>query len=179
MQSNQNRALRRDDWLLAGLDALATHGPQSLRAAKLARTLGVTTGSFYWHFDSVDVFRAELLVYWKEEVVERLISEARAASDDPSQVLAEIRKRILESGAHRYDSAMRRWAGTDDCVLETVRRADEVRGAFLTDMLRASGVNAAEARERASLIGAAWRGSVDDPGGPDSRMQLIRLASGK
>jgi AcrR family transcriptional regulator len=176
--SNQNQALRRDDWLLAGLDALANRGPQSLRAAKLARTLGVTTGSFYWHFDSVDVFRAELLVYWKEEVVERLICAAKAASDDPKQVLAEIRKRILESGAHRYDSAMRRWAESDGCVLETVRRADEVRGAFLTDMLRASGVSAGEASERARLIGAAWRGSIDDSGEPDSRMQLIRLAAG-
>ena len=175
---NQNRALRRDNWLLAGLDALANYGPQSLRAAKLARTLGVTTGSFYWHFDSVGAFQAELLGYWKEEVVERLICEAKAASEDPKQVLAEPRKRILQSGAHRYDSAMRRWARTDDCVLETVRHADEVRGAFLTDVLTASGVNAGEASERARLIGAAWRGSVDDPGEPESRMQLVRLAAG-
>jgi AcrR family transcriptional regulator len=177
--SNQSQALRRDDWLLAGMDALANDGAESLRAAKLARTLGVTTGSFYWHFDSVDLFRAELLAYWKEQVVERLISEAKAASEDPKQVLAEIRRRILESGAHRYDSAMRRWARTDDCVLETVRRADEVRAAFLTDMLRAGGMSAGEASERARLIGAAWRGSIDDSGEPDSRMQLIRLAAGR
>ena len=32
-----------------------------------------------------------------------LIRAAKASAQEPAQVLAELRKRILESGAHRYD----------------------------------------------------------------------------
>ncbi|MFN3661424.1 TetR family transcriptional regulator [Yoonia sp.] len=39
-----------EDWLMAGFRALASHGPSALRAAALARDLGTTKGSFYWHF---------------------------------------------------------------------------------------------------------------------------------
>ena len=75
MEANQNRTLGRDDWFLAGLEMLADGGPPLLRAAKLARILGVTTGSFYWHFRSVADFQTELLEYWKEDVVGACVAE--------------------------------------------------------------------------------------------------------
>jgi AcrR family transcriptional regulator len=177
MEPNQNRTLGKDDWLLAGLEALAEGGPQLLRAAKVARRLGVTTGSFYWHFRSVADFRAELLEYWKEGVVVALIRDARAGAQEPAQILADLRRRILESGAHRYDAAMRTWARADPRVRDTVACADEIRGTFLAEMLRKSGLSEEEARDRASLIGAAWRGSLDDVGDPDYRMKLVGLAA--
>ncbi len=177
MEPNGNHALGKDDWFLAGLEALADGGPELLKAAKIARTLGVTTGSFYWHFRSVPDFRTGLLEYWKECVVVALIREARAGEQEPAQILANLRKRILESGAHRYDAAMRAWAGADPSVQETVARADEIRGTFLLEMLRKSGLSEEEARDRASLIAAAWRGSLDDARGPEYRMKLIELAA--
>ena len=47
---------------------------------------------------------------------------------------------------------------------------------FLEETLRKSGLSIQEARDRASLIGAAWRGSrnLDDP---DYRMKLIGIAA--
>lgn len=168
--------LGREDWFRVGLEALGQSGPAALKAAKLARMLGVTTGSFYWHFAGVAEFRSGLLAYWKEDVIVGLIHAAQASSEEPSQVLAELRKRILRSGAHRYDAAMRNWARTDLQAWDTVERADEIRASFLTETLRKSGMNASEARDRANLIGAAWRGSqgLDDP---EYRMKLIGLAA--
>ena len=159
-----------------GLETLAENGPEALKAARLARRLGVTTGSFYWHFGCVADFQSELLEYWKEGVVVGLIDAAKANTEGPAQVLAEIRKRILESGAHRYDAAMRIWALTDPQVGDTLRDTDEVRATFLEETLRKSGLSSQEARDRASLIGAAWRGSrnLDNP---EYRMKLIGIAA--
>lgn len=161
-----------------GLETLAENGPEALKAARLARRLGVTTGSFYWHFGCVADFQSELLEYWKEGVIAGLIDEAKAKANaqKPAKVLIELRKRILESGVHRYDAAIRIWARTDPRVRDTLRDTDEVRATFLEETLRKSGLSKQEARDRASLIGAAWRGSrdLDDS---DYRMKLIGIAA--
>jgi AcrR family transcriptional regulator len=179
MEPNQNQTLGKDNWFLAGLEALADGGPELLKAAKIARMLGVTTGSFYWHFRSVPDFRTELLEYWQECVVVALIREARAAEQDPALILAHLRKRILKSGAHPYDAAMRVWAEADPAVRETVACADAIRGTFLVEMLSKSGLSEEEARDRAGLIAAAWRGSLGDVRGPKYRLKLIGLAAAK
>lgn len=175
MAATRKPKLSREDWLRAGLDALVEGGPEQLKAARLARRLGVTTGSFYWHFQDLGEFQSELLEYWKEDVVGGLIRTAKASAQEPAQVLAALRTFILESGAHRYDTAMREWARSDPLVRETVEKADDVRAIFLAETLRAGGMSEEHARDRANLIGAAWRGS-QELADPDYRMKLIRLA---
>jgi AcrR family transcriptional regulator len=176
MDQNQTSTLGREDWFSTGLEALVEGGPEALKAARLARVLGVTTGSFYWHFQCVADFRSGLLEYWREDVVIGLIRAAQASAEEPAQVLAELQKRVLAREAHRYDSAMRRWALTDPAVQDTLRSADDVRARFLVEALQDSGMSEEDARDRANLIGAAWRGS-QDVGDPDYRMKLIGIAA--
>ena len=148
---------------------------EQLKAARLARRLGVTTGSFYWHFQGLAEFRSALLEYWKEDVVGGLIRTAKASETETAQVLPTLRTLILESGAHDYDTAMREWARSDPLVREAVESADQARATFLVEALRAAGMAEDDARDRANLIGAAWRGSKE-LADPDYRMKLIRLA---
>ena len=176
MKPNQKPRLCKTDWLLAGLESLANDGPDALKASRLARNLGVTTGSFYWHFASLADFRTELLLYWREEIVVGLIRTAKGRAKEPSQVLPEIRKLILASGAHRYDAAMRAWGRTDPLVRETVEAADEDRAKFLVETLCKTGMKEGDARDRVQLIGAAWRGSVD-LSDPEYRMKLMGVAA--
>jgi AcrR family transcriptional regulator len=168
--------LDREDWLRAGLEALAKSGPEELKAAKLARILGVTTGSFYWHFGSVAEFRTGLLEHWKETIVVGLIRAAQASAQEPSEVLPELRKLILRSGTHRYDAGMRTWAKTDPVVRDIVGKADEVRATFLVETLGNTGISEQEAHDRATLIGAAWHGSKE-LGDPAYRMKLIGMVA--
>jgi hypothetical protein len=71
---------------------------------------------------------------------------------------------------------MRSWALTDPAVRDTVKSADDFRARFLVEALQDSGMREDDARDRASLIGAAWRGS-QDLGDPDYRMKLIGIAA--
>ncbi|RTL63482.1 MAG: TetR/AcrR family transcriptional regulator, partial [Hyphomicrobiales bacterium] len=57
--------LARADWVKAGLKALAREGASALKADRLARELGVSRGSFYWHFADVDAFHRAVLEGWK------------------------------------------------------------------------------------------------------------------
>ena len=58
--------LTRPDWLLAGFQALAEAGPVALKAEPMARRLGTTKGSFYWHFADVPDFHRQMLSLWAE-----------------------------------------------------------------------------------------------------------------
>lgn len=67
--------LSREDWLLAGLRALASGGPEAIKAERLARGLGTTKGSFYWHFKDVPAFRAAMLDHWRNRALTSIIAE--------------------------------------------------------------------------------------------------------
>ena len=54
-----------DKWLTAGFEALVASGPSALAAEPLARALGTTKGSFYWHFKDVPAFQDALLAAWQ------------------------------------------------------------------------------------------------------------------
>ena len=153
--------LDRSDFLHRGLEVLVADGSRALTAARLARELNVSTGSFFWHFKTVDRFRAELKTFWRDEVVVGIISDAKEQTDDPGKVMEEIGKIIRRRGAHRYDAAMRRWAETDRESEKIVRSADLLRGDLITAVLKDAGANPEGARDRASLFGAAWQGSQD------------------
>jgi AcrR family transcriptional regulator len=173
----EKRNLRREDWLRMGLEALAEGGSEELKATRLARRVGVTTGSFYWHFKCLADFRLDLLGYWKENVIVGLISAAREAAEDDEQVLSELRRLILETGAHRYDAAMREWAATDPSVQEAVADADQLRAEFIAQQFRKAGLKPEAARDRATLAGAAWRG-LQGVVEAEDRMRLIGLVGG-
>lgn len=44
-------SLSRDDWVKAARAGLIEGGLHEVKVDRLCRTLGVTKGSFYWHFD--------------------------------------------------------------------------------------------------------------------------------
>lgn len=56
-----------DDWARAALTAMAESGVSALAVEPLARRLGVTKGSFYWHFPNRDALLEAALNLWEQE----------------------------------------------------------------------------------------------------------------
>ena len=50
--SERSGRLSADDWAQAALEQIAEQGVAAVAVEPLARRLGVTKGSFYWHFPS-------------------------------------------------------------------------------------------------------------------------------
>jgi AcrR family transcriptional regulator len=53
-----------EDWLQAGYTLLAEQGARALKVDRLCQQAGVTRGSFYWHFEDMDSYRATLVESW-------------------------------------------------------------------------------------------------------------------
>ena len=53
-----------DDWIRAGYAILAEEGIKSLKVDRLCSRLGVTKGSFYWHFTDIAGYRIALVDAW-------------------------------------------------------------------------------------------------------------------
>ncbi len=80
MESSHGAAGNRldvDDWIQAGFAIIAEDGLQALKVDRLCDRLGVTKGSFYWHFEGMPSYRKALVQAWGE-----LRDQDRGALDD-------------------------------------------------------------------------------------------------
>jgi AcrR family transcriptional regulator len=58
--------LSAEDWAVAALDVIAETGLASVAVEPLAKRLGVTKGSFYWHFPSREALLIAALERWEK-----------------------------------------------------------------------------------------------------------------
>src|SRR5438477_11927982 len=99
------------DWLDAGLKALAKSGFTALKADPLAKAMGVSRGSFYWHFADISAFHAAILKHWREIAAEAIIAgvEASAGHENPLGLLLH---RVFGERL-TIENAVRTWASVD------------------------------------------------------------------
>ena len=169
------------DWLDQGLKALAKSGFTALKAEPLAKRLGVSRGSFYWHFADIRAFHAALLKHWREVAAEQVIAnlEAGAARADPVQVLL----RQAFGGNPALEKAVRSWAAHDPMARPAVQAIDRRRLSYVEGMLRAAGLAPEVARARAQILYWAFLGfALTDKPLPRARQQavldeMLRMAS--
>ena len=119
--------LNADDWLQCGFDALVDQGPQALKAEPLARRIGATKGSFYWHFRDLPDFHDRLLAKWEERT---LLALAGAGQDEADPVRRLDRLGSLNSD-DPAEQAVRAWAQDHAPAAETVARVDGHRRTML------------------------------------------------
>jgi AcrR family transcriptional regulator len=162
------------DWLDQGLKALARDGFTALKAEPLAKALGVSRGSFYWHFADVDAFHAAILRHWRDVAAERIISAVEAASP------ALLRQAFGARSA--LESAVRSWATIDPAARAAVHAIDRRRLSYVEGLLQAAGLSTKVARARAQILYWAFLGFVlSDRALPPSRQaalldQLLQMA---
>src|SRR6202163_1455549 len=105
------------DWLDQGLKTLATSGFTALKAEPLARAMGVSRGSFYWHFADIGAFHAAILKHWREVAAEQIIANLEAASDHDNPVSLLLRQAF--GGKLALEKAVRTWAMVDPLARNT------------------------------------------------------------
>ena len=154
-----------------------------MRVEPLARRLGVTKGSFYWHFDArPDLLRAVLL-RWEEGATEQVIAEVDAAEEAPAARLASLTARSFgqASGYGALEAAVRGWALTDSAAADVVSRVDDRRLTYVTGLLADAGVDPDRAAQRAALyyrvlVGEfTWTGYGGAPLSGPALEDLLRL----
>src|ERR1041385_4375800 len=103
--------LSAQDWVNAGLKVLIKSGFTALKAEPLAKAMGVSRGSFYWHFADIGAYHAAILKHWSEVAAERIIADLEASSEHDNPLLLLLRRTFSSKLA--LEKAVRSWATVD------------------------------------------------------------------
>lgn len=149
--------LSADDWALAALDVIAEQGLAAVAVEPLARRLGVTKGSFYWHFPSREALLAAALERWEKTEQETVFGKMEAVSD-PRVRLRELFQLVAhEPTTHIIYSELLK-ALDHPVVKPVLSRVSLRRMDYLTASFRQAGLPRQEAQNRARLAYAAYVG---------------------
>jgi AcrR family transcriptional regulator len=138
--NTSDRRLTREDWILAGFRALTFGGVVALKVEPVARALGTTKGSFYWHFADPADWRKAMLGYWEDKAYLQVIADLATVPNGAARLvalttLALSGTRDPSHGGLAAEPALREWARYAPDVAETVARVDNGRIAFLAECL--------------------------------------------
>ena len=142
----------RAQWMAAALESLRKGGVAAVRVERLAAGLGITKGSFYWHFRSREELLEAVLAYWSREMTDAEFERIAALEGGLAVRLLALARDVLEKGMGRYDPAIRAWARNDRKVAAAVAQVDRRRVRALTRFFEEGGCGADEARTRARLF---------------------------
>jgi AcrR family transcriptional regulator len=143
--------LGRQEWIDAGLEALARDGIDAVRVERLAAALNVTKGSFYWHFKDRHALLEALLEAWRARATIAIIDAVEAKGGDARAKLANLFT-IVAVIDGRLDRAIRSWAAQDGGAASALQAVDRRRLDYLVVLFLGVGFNAAEALGRARLV---------------------------
>ncbi len=150
-QAEKKLRLTRETWLQKALDVLA-EDPEHLRIDELAQRLGVSKGSFYWHFDNRADFIYAMAEFWRDiytASIASLVSEFGGSAEDR---LRAIMRQTLERKIAQYDLAVRAWSRHEPSIRPVIREVDEIRMKTVNGLFLEMGFDAAEARMRARVF---------------------------
>ena len=109
----------------AALDILAKDGYAGLKLAPLCAHLGVTTGSFYHHFDNWADFTSRLINHWHRQRTTVFVALV-AAEPDPVHRLKMLHD-VAMSLPYRAEAAIRTWSAIDPSIHAVQAAVDEER----------------------------------------------------
>ena len=150
--STSSPRLSVDDWVSAAIEIATAEGIQGIKINRLCERLGVTKGSFYWHFADLDALLGAIAeAYGSGQDATRLrLTELQ--SIEPRQRLVEGLQAFVANDLGRLDNAMRSWAQTDERARVAVVAADQYKFGYLVEVFRELGFGPGDADLRAKTL---------------------------
>src|ERR1044072_6645475 len=95
-------------WLDMRQKTLARSGSTAIKAEPLAKAMGVSRGSLYWHFGDIAAYHAAILKHWREVAAEQVIADLEASAEHDNPLLLLLRRTFSSKLA--LEKAVRTWA---------------------------------------------------------------------
>lgn len=155
--------LTRDDWLDAAAGEVAAGGFSNLRVLTLAKRLGVTRGSFYWHFRDHEDLVVSFLDRWRDRRFVEL-DYMRPKGENPEEELHQILQILLTDAARnirrlQVELAVRDFARRNEHAARIVDEVDRARVEQNKLLFRHLGVAGDQVEDLARLMYMATVGS--------------------
>ncbi|HMV52252.1 MAG TPA: TetR/AcrR family transcriptional regulator [Rhodocyclaceae bacterium] len=148
-------ALDRQAWIDAATTTLAEYGVAGVRVEALAKTLGVTKGSFYWHFRDRQALLEAVLDNWKQGRIGDIVKQTRCEPGHEREQLDHVMAVYSASRNRkgiRIELAIRDWARRDPTAATVVEEVDATRYDCARTLFVARGMSAHEAATRSVLL---------------------------
>ncbi|MEE2034293.1 TetR/AcrR family transcriptional regulator [Rhodococcus chondri] len=158
--SGRRRRLSLEDWTEAGLQLLVTEGLGAVKISRLCTELGVTKGSFYWHFSDIDELMKAIATHYCSQDNDAARGLTSIEELPVRERLARMATMLVDDRAWAAEAAVRDWARTDPRVAESVRALDQRIMAVVESAFRELGFDAGAARVRAGTLVYAGIGFV-------------------
>jgi AcrR family transcriptional regulator len=149
------------DWVFAAEHTLAQQGIDAVRVETLARDLGVSKGSFYWHFKDRDALLTAIQEDWEARATSEIIAQVEAAAQQPAERLRLLIERVFGATTAEQElleTALRAWGTLDRKMGVRVQRIDKRRLDYVSKLLTEAGLDKSEAARRARFLYAALVG---------------------
>ena len=130
--------LTAQDWIDFALMTLAHEGFDALKADVLARKLGVSRGSFYWHFADLGTFHARVIEHWKQVSTEAIIADIERYESQEERLDTLLRHAFGHGAA--LEIRMRAWAENNADAARALDDVDRRRRGYIERMLLEAGV---------------------------------------
>ncbi|MDB9857697.1 TetR/AcrR family transcriptional regulator [Amylibacter sp.] len=173
--------LNEADWIDAATGILVDENVRGIRIDALCKKLGVTKGSFYWHFSGRPALLAILLQNWRKRMTTNVIDRLGAQTVDPTarlRALLALPRRSRSPKFARIEQSIRDWGRRDTQARDAVQEVDVIRLNYLEELFEQQGFAPAVAKRRAYIAYAMLMGDsvlrdTLDPNGADAMLDDI------
>jgi AcrR family transcriptional regulator len=175
MRAEKSR-LNREDWIRGALALLAEAGVEGVKIVPLAERMGVTSGSFYWHFKNRRELLDALMEYWEREMTDAAIEAAKRFDGPPRERIWRLMEQVMSGEMARLDLAFWHWARSDTEAGRIFKRVLDKRFSFATWMFSEAGYAKTQAKARGRMMVVYMMGeSTLVPDTAAKRKQSLRL----
>jgi AcrR family transcriptional regulator len=151
----QRTALDREAWIKGAIAIMAEHGTEQLRVEILAKRLGVTKGSFYWHFKDRRDLQDAVLAFWRDGRIRDIRKQTQAQPGGEAAALLHTIE-VYSSARNRkgiaIEAAVRDWARRDPQAAAVVEEVDAERLSCACRLFLACGIKEDEAQARSLML---------------------------
>ena len=157
LKKQERNTLSAGDWERAALELIAEQGVQALAVEPLARRMGVTKGSFYWHFSGRESLLEKALARWEEHDGRNLNRSLGEITHPRDRLVSFFRRVGREKLTHEVYSELCAAAGHPQ-VEPVLERVAERRMKHLSAAFQELGMDARSARNQARLTYSVYLG---------------------
>ena len=155
---------------------MSEKGIDTVKVAPLAANMGVTTGSFYWHFKNRRELLDALLDYWEREMTDAAIEAAKHYTGSPADRILALMETVTDGHQARYDLPIWHWAQSDAAANRVFQRVLQKRFWFAAWMFTEAGFSSEQAELRGRMMVTYMMGeSTLIPGSLTSRRDDLKL----
>jgi AcrR family transcriptional regulator len=108
--------LSAEDWIEAGFRLIAEEGLRAVKIDRLSAALGVTKGSFYWHFADIAAYMEAVSAAWTADQRRARAELVSLRALPPEERLSAMMRHLAGPRQWMLERAAREWARWDPNV---------------------------------------------------------------